>query len=273
MHPGEASSAPLRVIPDAVQRLLLRIPPLSHAAARLYALSDENADLREIGALISTDPSLSALLLRLVNSPLFGVRQPVTGILQAVALLGLNRVRVLATTAALRMLVSPATASPTLTRCWRHSLACALATRDIAANSRVTGDAAYTAGLLHDIGCIAMLSCWPREYSRLLATCQPADTLEREFESLAVTHTDAGAFLLQKWGLPQELAVVARDHHCCTRGRQSSLVELVSEGCHIADSLGFSLTTKSPDALERLAPDHDTFWLRIADGINQLDCL
>jgi hypothetical protein len=67
--------------------------------------------------------------------------------------------------------------------------------------------------------------------------------------------------------------MVARDHHCCTRGRQSSLVELVSEGCHIADSLGFSLTAKVPDALERLAPDQDTFWLRIADGINQLDCL
>ena len=279
MHPDENSHATLRAIPSAVQRALLRIPPMSHAAAKLYTLSEEKADLREIAGLIGTDPPLSALVLRLVNSPLFGVRQAVTGILQAIALLGLDRLRVLATTAALRMLVSPSTASPALTNCWRHSVACALAAQDLAANTGFSRDAAYTAGLLHDVGCFAMLSCSPKEYSHLLATCHPADLLRLEVESLKVSHPDAGAFLLRMWGLPSELVAVARDHHCCAPVHPPGLLELVSRGCLIADSLGFALTAKPPDgqALGDTADcpvsQKDAFWLQIADGINQLDCL
>src|SRR5271157_1885862 len=115
MHQAEASGS-LRAIPSAVAGSLLRVPPLSPVAAKLFTLN-QDADMRGIAALIAADPVLSALVLRLVNSPLFGVRHPVTGVLQAVALLGLERVRSLATTAALRMLVSPALASPALKRC------------------------------------------------------------------------------------------------------------------------------------------------------------
>jgi HD-like signal output (HDOD) protein len=277
MHPVEASCAPLRAIPPAVQRALLQIRPLSHAAAKLYALNERNADLREIGKLIGTDPSLSALVLRLVNSPLFGVRQKVTSVLQAIAMLGLDRLRALATTAAFHMMVNPATASPALTRCWRHSVACALVTQEIAVSGSFRGDTAYTAGLLHDIGCFAMLSCWPREYSNLLASCQPADQLELEFETFGVSHTDAGAFLLEKWGLPEPLVASARDHHCGASVHQSGLVNLVSRGCTMATSLGFAATAKDEednapaDTPDCPVSDRSTTWLRIADGINQLD--
>src|ERR1041384_3372278 len=131
MRQGDATTDPRRSIPPAVLRALLRIPPLSPVAAKLYALKEHDADIRKIAGLISSDPSLSTLVLRLVNSPLFGVRHPVTGVLQAAALLGFDRLRALSTTAALRMLVKPSS-SPALTRCWRHSVACALATRELA---------------------------------------------------------------------------------------------------------------------------------------------
>jgi putative nucleotidyltransferase with HDIG domain len=246
-------------------------------AARLYALK-EDGDMRGVAALIGTDPSLSALVLRLVNSPLFGLRHPVDGILQAVALLGLDRLRALATTAAFRMLVNPSSPSPALMRCWRHSVACALATREVAMKSAAGGDAAYTAGLLHDIGCFAMLSCWPREYSHLLDTCQPAKLLEGEFELMGVSHTDAGAFLLQRWGLPPELVNVAREHHCPPREGEAKHVDLVWCGCHIADAVGFTVTAKRADdtgldeSLSSLVSDPADIHFRIADGINQLEC-
>lgn len=265
-------------MPASVERALLRIPPLSHAAARLHLMNDEMADLRELAALISSDPALSGLVLRLVNSPLFGVRQRVTGILQAVALVGLDRLRVLATTAALRILIGSTSASAALTRCWQHSVACALIAQDLAARVGFDEDATYTAALLHDIGCFAMLSCWPKEYSQLLATCSPAQLLAREFESVGVSHPDAGAYLLQNWGLPSELVAAARHHHNGGKGRQSALVELVSCSCTMADSFGFALTAQAPDdpAGNTLRPPHleqEPLWLRIADGINQLDCL
>ena len=84
-----------RAIPAAVLRALLRVPPLSHAAIRLHTLNVDDANLKTIASLIGTDPALSVLLLRLVNSPLFGVRCRVTGVLQAVALLGLEQLRAL----------------------------------------------------------------------------------------------------------------------------------------------------------------------------------
>jgi putative nucleotidyltransferase with HDIG domain len=143
-------------------------------------------------------------------------------------------------------------------------------------NTGFNGDVAYTAGLLHDIGRFAMLSCWPREYSHLLATSQATDGLQLEFESLGVSHTEAGAFLLQRWGLPSNLVEVAREHHCNTPWGRSSHVELVSRGCNMADCLGFTVTPQVPAsgaADDMPASGKDTFWLRIADGINQLDCL
>jgi putative nucleotidyltransferase with HDIG domain len=239
----------------------------------------EEANLKAIAALIGTDPVLSGLVLRLVNSPMFGVRHRVTGVLQAVALLGLDRLRALSTTAALKMLVSTALYLPASTRCWRHSVACALATQEVAVSTGFDGDTAYTAGLLHDIGRFAMLSCWPREYSHLLATCCPADLREREFETLGVRHTDAGAFLLQHWGLPSDLVEAARDHHGPPLDGQPRLVELVSCGCHLADAIGFAVTAKPPDecapddTLSCLVTDQDAFSFRIADGINQIECL
>lgn len=117
-----------------------------------------------------------------------------------------------------------------------------------------------------------------REYSHLLATCYPADLLEREVELLGVSHTDAGAFLLQHWDLPSALVEVARGHHCLPLDRPR-LVELVSSGCHIADAIGFALTTNPPDdhtadeMLSHLVTDQDAFCFQICDGINQIECL
>jgi len=279
MHPVEASEAHSRAIPAPVLRALLRVPPLSRAAVTLHTMNVDQAELKTIVSVLGTDPALSALVLRLVNSPLFGVRSPVTGILHAVALLGLDRLRVLASTAALRMHVSTALATPALTNCWRHSVACGLATQDIAVKSGFNGDLAYTAGLLHDIGCFGALACWPGEYSHLLATCHPADLLHREVEVLGVTHTDAGAVLLQHWNLPSPLVEVAREHHCPSPGPQSRLVELVSRGCRLADAIGFGLTANhsddhtAEDMLSRLVTDQDAFYFRICDGINQMEYL
>jgi len=268
-----------RAIPAAVLRALLRVPPLSHAAIRLHTLNVDDANLKTIASLIGTDPALSVLLLRLVNSPLFGVRCRVTGVLQAVALLGLEQLRALATTAAFRLMMNGAFDLPALTRCWRHSVACALATQELAVATSVDGDLAYTAGLLHDIGRFGALSCWPKEYSHLLATCDPADLEEREVELLKVSHADAGAFLLEQWGMPAALVQVAREHHDPPLERQPRLVELVGCGCHLADAIGFAVTARAPedgalaDMLACLITDREAFRFRIADGINQIECL
>lgn len=145
--------------------------------------------------------------------------------------------------------------------------------------SNCESDSAYTAGLLHDIGCFAMLSCWPREYDSLLATCPPADLLQREVQTLGVNHAEAGAFLLQHWGLPVELVEVSREHHGPLSEKKDKLVELVSWGCRLSDAIGYSLTAIAPDdeanedALDYLGADREGFFFRVSDAINQIECL
>jgi putative nucleotidyltransferase with HDIG domain len=279
MPPTEAPDAAPRTIPVAIRGALLRLPPLSHAAIKLHSIDLESANLTTIATLISTDAPLSVLVLRLINSPLFGVRCRVTGVLQAVALLGIDRLRVLATTAAFRMMMTPTLEMPALKRCWRHSVACALATQEIAVSTGADGDVAYTAGLLHDIGRFAMLSCWPKQYAHLLDTSHPADLAEQELNTLGILHTEAGAFLLEHWGLPAELVEVARNHHSTAPELQPRLVELVSCGCYVADALGFPVTaidgheSTLQERHSNLLTDEDAFRFRIADGINQIECI
>jgi putative nucleotidyltransferase with HDIG domain len=279
MQRAETTSDSMRAIPPAVLGALLRVPPLSPAASKLYSLNEDTADLRRVANVIGVDPTLAAMLLRLVNSPLFGVRYPVSGVLQAVAMLGLERVRALATTAAMQLFMNKSAASLALRRCWRHSVACGLATREMAAQTGFDGDAAYTGGLLHDIGRFAMLSCWPTKYPQLLSSAEPRELIDRERELLGVSHTEAGGFLLQHWGLPLELATVAREHHRPSLEGHPRLVELVACGCHLADAVGFAVTVRLPDekdsaeTLSGLVADQEAFCFRVADGINQLECL
>jgi len=96
---------------------------------------------------------------------------------------------------------------------------------------------------------------------------------------VGVSHTDAGAFLLERWGLPSELVDVAREHHCPFLECRTRLVKLTSFGCHMADAIGFAVTAKAPDdhalddTLSTLVPDRDAFYFRVAHGINQIEYL
>lgn len=277
MH-NEVEEATAHEMSEATKSALRRVQLISPAAARLYSMNSETANLRHIAAVISSDPTLSAVVLRMVNSPLFCTRQPVSSILQAVALLGLDTVRGLATTAALRLLVKTAAASPDLSRCWRHSIACALLAQDFASAMGCDRDAAYTAGLLHDIGRFAMLSLWPRKYSQLISADRRSISLQREFEELGVCHTDAGAYILEQWELPKQLVEVARQHHQRRPGAKSELIEIVRHACQAANHLLFTATPAVQDAdkgdmsWERLISDQNACYLRIADGINILEC-
>ena len=201
-----------------------------------------------------------------------------TRILQAVALLGLDRLRVLATTAALRMRVNVAVASPALSQCWRHSVATALVAQDLAAGTFVDTETAYTAGLLHDIGRFAMLSCWPSKYGQLLATCRPSEELEQEFEVLGSPAYRRRRIPLTELGLPLALAEVAGEHHHC-RKCQRELVGLISRACAIADFFGFSATAMASsenvpqEELDGRTSDYNALCMLVADGINQIECL
>jgi putative nucleotidyltransferase with HDIG domain len=269
---------------DDALRTLRSLPPLSLVATYLLQqVSQENIAFKKVADVIRTDAPLSADTLRIANSALIGPRFPVTGVLHALAMLGLNRVRSLVTTAALKNLVGPADATPALRRCWRHNLACAFLAEEAAAKCDLDRDYAYTAGLLHDIGRLVMMSAWRARYSEFLdaATPDAAALLPLERQDFGIPHTRAGFALLRDWKLPPIFAEVADRHHDPSVPGAQDVLAVVQFSCSFADTLGFSAIDQPtaeqepnpPLALRPLIPGTlDEIYARIGERINALEC-
>ena len=265
---------------------LKKLKPLPAVAIRLMQLvSTDDVVFRRVAELVRTDPAFSAEVLRLANSALLGRRDRIAGILHAVAILGLERLKSLVMMVALRNFLSSALEHPTLLRCWRHSLACAVLCEEVAGLCWLDKDKAHTAGLLHDVGRLALLGTYPSDYAQLLEELDRGggrDVLERERGTFGVDHCQAGRWLALEWELPAEYPDIMGSHHEPAQGKFDTLA-LVRACCLLADMLGFQaagpvpLMTLSdlgglPDVVrERLDPDEGLI-LTIASRINAIEC-
>src|SRR5437763_1055189 len=132
---------------------LKELPPYRPVVRKLMLLSSiESASLSQVQQVLRTDAAFAADVLRLANSPELGSRGQITSILQAVMMLGLERVKALATTLSLRAFLNSSDSSGLLRQCWRHNLATAFICERLARFTHLESEACYTAGLLHDVG-------------------------------------------------------------------------------------------------------------------------
>lgn len=247
------------IIKDTVA--LQSIPVFPPIAIRLLQLvSSEDVALRQVIELLRADPAFSAEILRRANSSLIGTRQPVNSLQHALVVLGLRRVRSLTMTVASGMYLKAALGIAELRRCWRHTLACALLTEELARACSIHEDLAYTAGLMHDIGRLGLLVAHPVKYAEFLRSAgkrQAAeddyDLLDHEKEVFGADHCAVGNWLAEQWRLPEEFRVVTGRHHDPPAGAEMDLLGLVYLGCRLADTLGFHVVPpRSPSALEEI---------------------
>jgi putative nucleotidyltransferase with HDIG domain len=226
-----------------------QIPAFPPIAIRLlHLLGDDNVAISEILEPLRADPAFSAEILRRANSSLFGFNSRVSSLQHALVVLGLRRIRVLTITVATGIYLKRVLQIEELRRCWRHTLACALLTEELARACLVHVDLAYTAGLLHDVGRLGLLVARPEEYSQFLrnatakaAAPEPFDLLDYEKETFGMDHCEVGNCLAAQWKLPQEFAMVTGRHHDRPYGNETDLLALVYLGCQLADTLGFSV--------------------------------
>lgn len=214
---------------------LAKSRPFSPVALRLLQLvRDEDVSFREVAVLMSRDPALSAEVLRLANSPVFGTRSEVRSVLQAISLLGLKRVMPLFMTSAVSRFCWPRNKSPLIRCFWRHGLACAFLCEHLGPHQL------YTAGLLHGLGQTALLALDPKNYEGLAETSRENSlpTRDCELSGFGIHHAEAGALLLEHWRLPEDLITSAREHErpCESLDTVNGIVQA---GCRIAESLGF----------------------------------
>jgi putative nucleotidyltransferase with HDIG domain len=266
-------------------RTLIDLPPLPAVAMRVLGLvAKESVGLKELSDVLRSDVALSSEILILANSALFSIRSEVCSILHASVLLGLKRVKALALTVAMRAYLTDALKIPALLACWHHSLATALIAEEVADVSLVDKDTAYTAGMMHDIGRLALAILHGAKYAELLrgAPMTPVEALERERERFGLDHCEAGRRLVNTWNLPKEFADFTAHHHQEPNGKLDEIAVL-QLSCRLADALGFraheqpTLSTldeilqKFPEReRSRFHPDLSDFTLRIATKINSM---
>jgi putative nucleotidyltransferase with HDIG domain len=184
-------------------------------AALSEAVQDERCTLDRVLGILSKDPSLSATLLRLANSALYAGGATVLDLRTAVQRLGFDAVANLGTGAAVIKTLRGGTHLDA-TRLWQHSVAVGLTAKGVCILAKRHGQAetAFLTGLLHDIGKIALDTCFPDAYSEVLQkVAAGAFFVDAEREVLGMDHAEAGALLAAEWSFPQAISEVIRDHH------------------------------------------------------------
>jgi HD-like signal output (HDOD) protein len=224
----------------AIAGKLSKLPPFGPAVLKLLSISleDESA-LRSFEDVFKSDPALTAELLVMANSAAFGGRSRVQTIGVAIRHLGLERVRSMAATSALRSHTHRGQRSQYLASVWAHSIASAVA-------AEALGDACgcpglYTLGLTHDLGRLGLFLAGGQKYavelSKEFPDIEQANQVERNL--FGMTHCQAGALVAAAWGFPESLAACMGEHHIMPAGAGGDPRGMIVTACQMADSLGF----------------------------------
>ena len=215
-------STPARLDLNKIEAQLARCPSLPSLNSINQALQELlSVDQRysaQISEVIRRDPSLTARLLRLVNSVYYGLSNPVNSVEEAVFYLGMRQIRQLT-------MVTPIIEDfQKLTRqCafpwrefWQHSIGAAILTREVvAAVATTTDESDYVAGLVHDVGKIVMAWSFPDHFAEIHRQAGEGkrDLSEIESEVLGLDHSELGALYLERHRLPELMVKSARFHH------------------------------------------------------------
>jgi HD-like signal output (HDOD) protein len=179
-------------------------------------LKSQPVDLKQVGKVIRTDPGLSAQVLRVCNSPLFGLRRRVINIEEAAILLGIERLRTLVLTCSVMQFASKGLPKEQLTAFWHHSFLTALLSERIARQTEYSEkEQAYLGGLLHDIG---QLPLWMLVIEEVAAGHNPPppnwpDDIALEHGYFGMDHAKVGRWIAVAWNFMPSFFDVFEFHH------------------------------------------------------------
>jgi len=233
---GMRSRLPNDALRDVVNAVGALPSPPASCAAILSVTADPDVPTAAVVGAIERDIAFSAKLLQLSNSSFFGTRRSLTTVEGAIGHLGLAAVRAIALSEGVvaSVAVNGTAIGDSIDAIEHHSLLVARVARRIVPRSNMADDA-FTAGLLHDIGKLLLMTQLPERYQRVLDEARgrncPLHVVEAE---TGATHADVGGYLLGLWGLPDTVVdAVARHHAPLADASEIDLITVV----HAADAL------------------------------------
>jgi putative nucleotidyltransferase with HDIG domain len=256
---GETPQERLRRLVDRIQGLPT-LPTILSSINRL--MMNPRTSAKEVAQLISSDPAITSKVLRVVNSSFYGFPNRISTVTHAIVILGFNTVRSILMSAsifdAFRKTGKPAIPFDRLAF-WRHSIGAGACSRVIARRlGQANLEEFFIAGLLHDIGKVALDTHLPEDFAKVAARVSQADVtmLEAEADVLGVTHAEVGGWLLSRWNLSQNLVdAVAHHHNPALAGENMRAAAIV----HLGDILARALQIGSGGD-RRMPPLSEAAW-------------
>ena len=235
---------------EAVVAHLQDLPSLPAVVMELLSsIDEEDVDISVLAKKVSHDQALTAKTLRLANSSVYGLQIKVTTIQQAITFLGFQTTRNLITAAAVTgCFVERDGAGFDHKAFWRHSIATAACAKVLARRLRFNQDYAFTAGLLHDIGRLVLLTSFPEQYGEAMAWRRANDSyvLEAETAVLGLDHVAAGLALAEHWKFSDTMKMALAYHHAPDAAGAGLLASIV----HVADAVAHALdVARDPEEL------------------------
>jgi HD-like signal output (HDOD) protein/CheY-like chemotaxis protein len=198
---------------DIVGRLD-KLPSIPETYVKLTsAIADPDTGTNDIARIVERDPAMCAKVLQLVNSAYFGLSRPLSSVAQATSYLGLDLLKGLALT--LNVFASaPRIPGFSFEQLQKRSIMVARLAKQYVADPK-DGEAAFTGGLVHDIGVIILALSIPERFAQVVqlaaSTKRPLHEVERE--ELGASHAAVGGYLLGVWGLPLQVVEAVAYHH------------------------------------------------------------
>lgn len=235
----------------AIIRQIDSFPALPATVNKVMAVTgNPESTAQELMRAILPDQSMCATILKIANSAFFGMPREVSTMEKAVMVLGFNEIRniVLGKAVFTSFQKLPKQSREETTLFWEHSFTCGIAAKVIAEQLGQSPSEMFIAGLIHDIGKLAMLMTFPQEYSLLFELTKPHQfrSVIHEHKQFSASHDEIGLRILKRWLFPENLVSACGYHHhpeqAPTHVRQLAII------VQMADML--SLMHCSPDRLE-----------------------
>jgi HD-like signal output (HDOD) protein len=242
---------------------LASLRSINRALAEL--IRSEQSYSSQIAEIIRHDPSLTARLLRMVNSVYYGLSTKVNSIEEAVFYLGLRQIRELSMATPvieeLEKIKGNSTKLP-WKELWKHSIGTAIMTRDLLSNTNVyvDDDTDYIIGLLHNIGKVVMAQAFPEEFNRVVAAPLPdtASVCQMERELIGWDHARIGGYYLERHKLAPEITHAVYFHNDPEKALQHAFfAAAVQVADHLVRQAGI------PGGFEVVDPISEDDWMRL----------
>lgn len=229
----------------------------------LEVTSDPESSANDLMQAILPDQSMCATILKIANSAFFGLPREVATVEKAVMVLGFDEVKniVLGKAVFNSFKELDGLKSVALEDFWEHTFTCGLAAKIIADRIDLSSSQMFIAGLIHDIGKLAMLLTFPNIYSHLLKISDDSwlENCEKENELFFISHDEVALRILNRWLFPESLLQAVGYHHRPDAAQEApllaSVVQIADVVAHIFQSPDSAVVADYRILMEKMRPD------------------